>query len=132
MKNVYEKVALGKRTHSQKKEMPSQIFFNKFPLILSSFLWYFLILRRCLQKLTEIIQLTYLVTHEISCRYFFNGFSVHRGYNSLPEWNFLLTPESFEVLRWDFLKSIITSKPHPSVASTNALMTYFRLLCSLD
>ena len=35
--------------------------------------------------LTEIIQMTYLVIHEISCRYFFNGLSVHRGYNYLPK-----------------------------------------------
>ena len=82
--------------------------------------------------LTEIIQMTYLVIHEISCRYFFNGLSVHRGYNYLPKWNFSLTPEPFEVLKWDFLKSIITSKPHPSIAFANAQMTYLRLLCSLD
>ena len=82
--------------------------------------------------LTEIIQMTYLVIHEISCRYFFNGLSVHRGYNYLSKWNFSLTPEPFEVLKWDFLKSIITSKPHPSIAFANAQMTYLRLLCSLD
>ena len=82
--------------------------------------------------LTEIIQMTYLVIHEISCRYFFNGLSVHRGYNYLLKWNFSLTPEPFEVLKWDFLKSIITSKPHPSIAFANAQMTYLRLLCSLD
>ena len=93
-----------------KKGKPSQIFFNKFPLILSSLLWYFLILRsHAWQKLFKWLIL-------LSTRFhadFFNGLSVHRG-------NFSLTPEPFELLKWDFLKSIITSKARPSIAFANA------------
>ena len=127
MKNVYEKVAWKKHTHSLKKEMPSQIFSNKFHLILSNFLWYFLNSNE-----REIIQITYFVIHEASCRYFVNSLSVLRGFNSLPERKFLWTPESLDLLRWNFLRGIITSKLHPSRISANAQMTYLRLLCSLD
>ena len=51
--------------------------------------------------------------------------ALHRGCNS--ERKFLLTPESLDVLGWNFLTSIITLKLHPSIASANTQMTYLRL-----